>query len=210
MRGGWSAMPISNRGTKAASLALLLVATHVLASDAPVVLSRAEWGARPPASAMIPHTPRRLTIHQTATRANAARSLPEKLRSLQRFSQSNAPLADGRLKVAWADIPYHFYIDVHGDIGEGRAVPFVGDTNTTYHPGGHIGIVLEGNFEDAPPAPQQIEALVGLLVHLARRYDIAPEAIEGHRHYARTLCPGARLNALLPDIRRDVARALRE
>ena len=190
MHGGRSAMPISSRGTKAASLALLLAATHALASDAPVVLSRAEWGARPPVSAMIPHTPVRLTIHHTATRANVGGTLSDKLRSLQRFSQSNAPLADGRLKVAWSDIPYHFYIDVHGAIGEGRAVPFVGDTNTNYDPGGHIGVALEGNFEDAPPAPQQIEALVRLLVHLAKRYNIAPAAIEGHRHYAQTLCPG--------------------
>ncbi len=208
MRDARSAMPTSNRGIRAAGLALILLATLAQASDAPTILKRAEWGARAPISAMQQHTPVRITVHHTATQPNAGRTLSKKLQSLQRFSQSSERLADGRLKVAWADVPYHFYIDATGGIGEGRAVRFVGDTNTRYDPSGHIGIVLEGNFEDAPPAPQQVEALVSLLVNLATTHNISPDVIAGHKHYAQTLCPGKHLAALLPDIRRDVERAL--
>ncbi len=208
MRGARSAMPTSNRGIRALAVALVLLATLAQARDTPLMLTRAEWGARAPTAAMQQHRPMRITIHHTATRAIAGRSLTEKLKSLQRFSQSRQRLADGRLKIAWADIPYHFYIDVAGSIGEGRDVRFVGDTNTRYDPSGHIGIVLEGNFEDTPPTPRQVEALVGLLVSLARKHGISPEAIAGHQHYAQTLCPGRHLAALMPDIRRDIERAL--
>lgn len=201
---------MSNRVIRAAAFALALFAVPARAADAPEILTRAEWGAHAPVKAMQANHPVRLTIHHTATRPHPGKSLTGKLKSLQRFSQSQERLADGRLKPAWADIPYHYYIDANGGIGEGREATFIGDTNTSYDTHGHIGIVLEGNFENAPPAPQQVAALVELLVSLAKRYDIPPQAIEGHRHYAQTLCPGKQLEALLPDIRRDVQRALAE
>jgi hypothetical protein len=185
-----------------------LLALPALAADSPVIVSRAEWGANPPAFEMEANEPVRLTIHHTATTPDPGRSLTEKLKSLQRFSQSEERLADGRLKVAWADIPYHYYIDVNGAIGEAREEKFIGDSNTDYDLHGHIGIVLEGNFEEEPPAPQQVESLVALLVQLAEKYEIDPADIEGHRNYAETACPGKHLIALIPDIRRDVAARL--
>jgi hypothetical protein len=199
---------MSSRATRSGALALALIAASSFAGAAPDILTRAEWGARAPVMEMERNEPARLTIHHTATAPSPGRSLAEKLVSLQRFSQSEERLADGRLKVAWADIPYHFYIDVNGNVGEGREAAFIGDTNTDYDLHGHIGIVLEGNFEEAPPAPVQVEALVGLLASLAEEHGIPPGEIGGHRDYGQTLCPGKHLAALIPDIRRDVARAL--
>jgi hypothetical protein len=200
---------ISRRVPSALLFACLLV-LPALAADSPSILSRAEWGAKSPALAMEANEPVRLTIHHTATTPNAGRSLAEKLTSLQRFSQSEERLADGRLKVAWGDIPYHYYIDLNGAIGEAREEKFIGDSNTDYDLDGHVGIVLEGNFEKEPPTPMQVESLVALLAQLARQHGIDPEAIDTHQHYAQTACPGKHLIALLPDIRSDVAARLAE
>jgi len=177
-------------------------------ADDLAIMNRAAWGAAVPVLAMKRHKPVRLTLHHTATRQNPKTGLKTKLRNLQRFSQSRAKLSDGRTKKRWADIPYHYYIAADGGIGEGREVAFVGDTNTRYDPTGHIGIVLEGNFEREKPTAAQVEATVRLLAYLARRHNIAPERIGGHRDVARTACPGRALEALLPTIRERVADAL--
>jgi N-acetylmuramoyl-L-alanine amidase len=194
-------------------LAVLLLASasrieSAIAGDDLPVLSRAEWGAKPPSMAMAANTPMRLTIHHTATRLDLTKTLAAKLRSLQSFSQSNARLADGRLKRPWADVPYHFYIDATGQIGVGRDVRYVGDTNTDYDVTGHIGIAVEGNFEVETPMPAQVQALEDLLVFLARTYDLPARSVGSHRDYARTACPGAHLLALIPEIKADVARRL--
>jgi hypothetical protein len=201
------ATPISRPARKALLISLLF-ALPAVAADSPTILSRADWGAKPPTLEMEANEPIRLTIHHTATTPNAERSLTEKLTSLQRFSQAEERLSDGRLKVAWADIPYHYYIDLNGAVGEAREAKFIGDSNTEYDLHGHVGIVLEGNFEDEPPTPMQVESLVALLAHLSDIYGIDPEAIDTHQHYAQTACPGKHLIALLPDIRRDVAARL--
>jgi N-acetylmuramoyl-L-alanine amidase len=195
-------MPISNPLTDGAKLALLAVLFVVpaLAADAPPVLTREAWGAKPPAMQMKKQTPVRLTIHHTATMAKPKASLASKLKSLQAFSQATAPLADGRLKKPWADIPYHYYIDVNGAVGEGRQVEFVGDTNTNYDPTGHITIVVEGNFDKETPTKVEIDALVALLVSLAKRYHIDVDKIGVHKEFAQTACPGKNMMALMPEI----------
>lgn len=173
------------------------------------LLTRAEWGAKPPTLAMTAHTPRMITIHHTATTHKPKQSTAAKLKSLQAFSQSNGKLADGRRKKAWADVPYHYYIAANGEVAEGRQVGFAGDTNTEYDPTGHIGIVVEGNFEKEVPTPQQVAALVDLVAMLAERHHIGIAAIGGHRDRASTACPGKNLTALMGDIKADVARRLK-
>jgi N-acetyl-anhydromuramyl-L-alanine amidase AmpD len=203
-----SAMPISKPAVRAALVSAALLFAPALAVGSVSILTRAEWDANAPTLEMQANTPVRLTIHHTATKAQPGKSLTTKLKSLQRFSQASEKLSDGRLKVAWGDIPYHYYIDVSGAVGEGREAKFIGDSNTDYDLNGHLSVVLEGNFEDEPPTPAQIESLVGLLTDLAKRYSISWDAIEGHNHYASTACPGKNLTALLPDIRKDIERAL--
>ena len=82
--------------------------------------------------------------------------------SLQRFSQTASRLDTGKLKPVWFDIPYHFYIAVDGKIADGRSIKFVGDTNTDYNPTGHALVVLEGNFENEEPSPDQLKSLQAL------------------------------------------------
>jgi hypothetical protein len=55
-----------------------------------------------------------------------------------------------------------------------------------------IGICLIGNFDEAPPTGQQVEATRALIAYLADRYQIPPGNIVTHDVVAqtRTACPG--------------------
>lgn len=183
-------------------VAYLLSVNAALALD---IVSRSAWGANPPVFGMLEQTPKRITIHHTGTRQRAEKPITSKLKSLQNFSQSNAKLADGRNKKAWADVPYHFYIDAVGVIAEGRAVGFMGDTNTNYDPMGHISVVLEGNFDIETPSAKQLAALVDLLKFLSAKHAIEHGEIDMHRTFASTICPGQNLADQLSTIIQNVA-----
>ena len=168
---------------------------------APDILERAAWGARAPVLPMKPHTPERITIHHTGVRSNAQRTLEQKLRGLQLFSQREDSLAGGARKPAWPDIPYHYYIDIAGQIAEARDVRFVGDTNTSYDPTGHILVVVEGNFQEEHPTPAQLESLRRTVQWLAAEWRIPAAAIRSHKDYAQTECPGVNLYDKLDALR---------
>jgi hypothetical protein len=189
---------------------LLLLLVGGAAPDAavlarPEVMSRIAWGAKPAKEGMRAHKIERITIHHTAERQRPTLALDKKLRGLQRFSQNDGKLADGRSKPAWPDIPYHFFIDAHGVIGEGRDLAFAGDTNTEYNPQGHALVVLEGNFEEETPTPEQLEAAHALVRWLAATYEVPADKIGGHRDYAVTSCPGKNLYARLDELRAEAS-----
>ncbi len=195
----------------AAAMMTLVLAGCRVRVPAPLVpdgiryLPRAAWGANAPVLPMKAHTPNRITIHHTATRQAPARSLREKMRALQQFSQREDSLADGRRKRQWADIPYHMYVAVDGEVAEGREWRYVGDSNTPYDPTGHYLIVLEGSFDSDTLTVGQRDALDALVVAAAKRWRIAPERIGGHRDYAQTRCPGRNVYAELPRLRARTA-----
>jgi hypothetical protein len=164
-------------------------------------VSRAEWGARPPVLPMQAHTLTRLTIHHTGTNQNFNRTVVDKLRGLQLFSQRDDSLASGRLKPAWPDVPYHFYVGVDGVVGEGRDWRYAGDTNTEYDPSGHLLVVVEGNFQKDTLTTAQRRTLDLIVPALAQRFRIPADRLASHRDYARTECPGANLYAELPRYR---------
>lgn len=194
-----------NRTRRRVSLASVLVIAAALPVSAVEIIPRSEWGAKPPVREMVRHQPRQITIHHTATRQRAERSIGAKLRALQGFSQSEGKLADGRTKKSWADVPYHYYIDNKGRVAAARDVAFVGDTNTAYDPTGHIGIVLEGNFEVETLGPAQRSSLIDLLTHLTAVHGISAADIGVHRHHVGTACPGADVMRHLPAILAEVA-----
>lgn len=171
------------------------------------IVNRAEWGARDPVLPMREHRIERMTIHHTATRQNVERSLADKLRGLQAFSQRDDSLGDGRKKPAWADIPYHYYIAVDGTVGEARSWRYVGDSNTPYDPTGHLLIVVEGNFEDEQLTEGQMRALESLVTTFARRFNVPGERLGAHKDYASTRCPGRNLYAELPRLRALIDRS---
>lgn len=181
-------------------IAFFLTACAALAGGAPVIVSRAEWKAKPPVLEMITQAPSRILIHHTASKKQPGSSLLKKMTNLQHFSQTKQKLADGRTKMPWADIPYHFYIAADGQIAEGRTITAVGDTNTGYDPAGYIQIVVEGNFEIETPSKTQLASLENLLRAMMERYDMKASAISFHQGVAQTACPGKNLIAALPGI----------
>ncbi|CAN5709412.1 hypothetical protein BH23GEM6_BH23GEM6_22910 [soil metagenome] len=126
------------------------------------------------------------------------------MKNLQDFSQCECPLADGRTKAAWADIPYHYFVDQAGAVAEARDPRFAGNTNTAYDSAGHLLIVLEGNFEEEEPTAAQLRTLRRLVPAFAARYGVPSERIDGHKDHAPTACPGKHLYELIPELRARV------
>ncbi|MBK8008606.1 MAG: N-acetylmuramoyl-L-alanine amidase [Rhizobiales bacterium] len=185
--------------------ALLVLGGSAVAQDtnAPRLLDRTAWGAKPPHMGMRPHKPYSIIVHHTAQRQNPKRNPAEKLRGLQALA-IGAKMLDGRILPPWPDLPYHYYIGVDGTIGEGRDVNFAGDTNTKYDTTGHVQVVLEGNFEIDKPTPEQVVALKRVLVWQAARWKVPISKISVHRDHTSTACPGRNMIAILPDILREL------
>lgn len=165
------------------------------------IITREEWGAAEPTLAVHKHIPERITIHHTAVKQNPDRNISEKLKSLQKFSFERSTMSSGKIKEAWADIPYHFYIAVDGSIGEGRQLKYVGESNTPYDPTGHALIVLEGNFENEEVSEAQYQSLQKLVISIAKQYRIPANNISGHKDHATTACPGTKLYSLIPKLK---------
>ena len=172
--------------------------------SSPTIVSRQEWKAKEPQGKVKEHTIRYITIHHTASPQKDGTPIEKKMQSLQNFSQSESRLASGKMKPAWFDVPYHYYIAVDGKIAEGRDIKFVGDTNTDFDPGGHALVVLEGNFETEQPSSEQQKSLQALIAWLSAKYKVPTSEIKAHNDYASTACPGENLKKLLPTLREKV------
>lgn len=147
------------------------------------VVSRGEWGARPPQlERMLPHTVVRLTVHHAGDQAGVTG--PSQFRGWQNWHMSGQ---------GWPDIAYHVLIGVDGTVYEGRNPAYRGDTATSYDTTGHFLVVVEGNFEVEKPTAAQYESLVKVLAWASDRYDVSPSTIAGHGDYAATSCPGRNL-----------------
>lgn len=159
------------------------VATNM---SSPKIISVEEWGGtrivKPDAKT---HTIRLITLHHGGVAFLRDKDPKQYLRNLQTWSRNTR---------MWSDIPYHYLIDLDGNIYEGRDVNFAGDTNTEYDPTGHALIVVLGNFEEIEPNQAQLDAVTNMMVTLAKRFNIAADKIGGHKDYsAQTACPGKSL-----------------
>ena len=166
----------------------------------PVIVWRRQWHAKPVLKTAIRHTIQRITVHHGGVKSNPSRTLEDKLRGLQAWSQRDDKLAGGKDKPAWPDIPYHFYIAIDGRIGEGRPYWFKGDTNTEYDPTGHLLIMVEGDFEQEEPTEAELKSLEAMLRFGLKKFKLGKESIKTHMDYAQTTCPGKALRAPLQAI----------
>jgi hypothetical protein len=152
----------------------------------------------------IPHRITHVTLHHTgsAEPLQPHDDPAEKLRGLQLW---------GARERNWWDVPYHYLLDLDGRVFEGRDWRYIGETNTTYDPGGHFLISMIGNYERQEPSARQLEAIADLMAWALRRFDLPPDRIGGHYHYASTGCPGRHLRKYLEDgtLRRMVEARLR-
>jgi len=132
------------------------------------------------------HVQLRITVHFTDEPKNFTKPLVEKLRILFHYSLT---AIEGTKKKLWGDIPYHFYIDANGKLGECRDPAYIPDSNTAYDRDGHITIVLEGNIKDGI-TPAQKKKMNALILALQDKYLIPIERVGVHKDYAETDCPG--------------------
>jgi len=182
-------------------IAFLLLSCAATSQEVPVIVTRDQWGAKEVGPGAKEHQIVRITIHHTGVKSNANRSLEEKLRGLQAFSQRKDKLSNGKDKPAWPDVPYHYYISIDGRIGEGRPWNLVGDTNTEYDPTGHLLIVVEGEFGIEDPTAKQMDSLREMLDWATEKFHVAPDLVQSHRDYAKTDCPGQSLTRQMPRLR---------
>ena len=152
----------------------------------------------------IPHQITHVTLHHTGSPQPLMRGEDpkEKLRGLQSW---------GARDRNWWDVPYHFLIDLDGKVYEGRDYHFMGETNTTYDPGGHFLISMIGNYERQQPSQAQLNSIADMMAWAISRYDLPLDRIGGHYNYAETGCPGRELRKYLEDgtFKRMVSERLR-
>lgn len=152
------------------------------------LIQRDAWGSTDSVNADLEHTIEYITIHHGGEIFPDDKNTMEYLKNLQTWSRNSKD---------WMDVPYHYIVDRHGKIYEGRPLKYRGDTNTTYDPTGHALIVLLGNFEEQELKDEQIESLKTVTEYLAKQESVPTEKIKTHKDYADTLCPGKKLSAYL-------------
>lgn len=140
----------------------------------------------------IPHTITHVTLHHTgdARTLLASDDPAQRLRNLQAW---------GARERNWWDVPYHFLLDLEGDIYEGRDWHYTGETNTAYNPSGHFLISMIGNYDQQEPSAAQLASIADLMAWAIRENGLTVDAIGGHYHYASTGCPGKYLRPYLED-----------
>lgn len=152
----------------------------------------------------IPHRITHVTLHHTGdSRPLMPGEDPvRRLRGLQSWGATDRN---------WWDVPYHYLLGVDGSIFEGRDWHYMGETNTSYDPGGHFLISAIGNYEVQEATPETLAAIADLMAWAIRKFDLSLDAIGGHYNYAQTGCPGKNLRKYLEDgtLKRMVAQRLK-
>ena len=148
------------------------------------VNSRADWGWQPFERVLPQHSINKITIHHGGEDFAADKDMIQYLRNLQNWSRSEKK---------WIDIPYHFMIDLKGNIYEARPINYPGDTNTDYDVTGHALICVVGNYEIQKLSDESLNSLVRLTAFLKQKYRVETKDIKTHKDYTETLCPGTDL-----------------
>jgi uncharacterized lipoprotein YddW (UPF0748 family) len=138
----------------------------------------------------IPHRINRITLHHTGS---AEPLLPEDY-ALEKIQ---AMLSWSRETRNWWDLPYHFLIDLKGNIYEGRNLRYAGDVNGEYDPRGHLKIAVIGNYNQQKPTDQQVISIRALIDWASKTFDIPSDRIHGQDEWANTAGPGIYIRSLI-------------
>jgi hypothetical protein len=185
----------------------------------PDIVSRTEWGC-PDGQASrwqpVDTDVEFLIVHHSAG-SNTASDWVATVQSIWSFHT---------LTRGWGDIGYNFLIDPDGVIYEGRAGGDSIGAHFSCTNGGTMGVCLIGDFTAQNPSSAALDSLEQLLAWKSDAESIDPlmqayhtqsgltlDRISGHRDGnagdqgcpSGTVCPGAMLYPLLPDIRARVA-----
>ena len=154
------------------------------------MVTRADWGWVPLTDTIPTHEIKYITIHHGGEDFPEDKDVIKYLIGLQSWSRSDKN---------WIDNPYHYMIDLQGNIYEARPIKYPGDTNTDYDVRGHALICVMGNYENQILSKIQFEQLALLTATLADKYGVANDMIKSHKDYTETLCPGKDLYRYLED-----------
>jgi hypothetical protein len=197
------------------------------ASSAPVIVTRAEWGADESLRSGDPSVaPVKVAIvHHTASgNLYAPTDAPALVRGIYAYHTRS---------LHWDDIAYNFLIDRYGTIYEGRyggvSQGVVGAHVLGFNTG-TTGISVIGTFIDEAPPTEAVTSLERLLAWKLAVHGLDPSGtgqltcgatdkyakgatvtfpvIAGHRQANYTECPGDAFYALLPTVRAAVARRM--
>ncbi len=145
------------------------------------VVSHLDWGWKPFENVPPQHSINKITIHHGGEEFPEDKDMYQYLRNLQSWSRSEKK---------WIDIPYHFMIDLKGNIFEARPINIPGDTNTDYDVTGHALICVVGNYEVQKLSEASLKSLIRLTSFLKEKYHVNSKDIKTHKDYTETLCPG--------------------
>lgn len=165
--------------------------------ERPVIITRAEWGARAPDHA----APNEKGFYD-ANNVEGWREYEGDLRDIYRtvvvhhsvLYETDDPttmraIQDQHMDLrGWADVGYHFGVGKTGQVFEGRDLKARG-THVEHFNYGSVGVVFFGDFDAETPYAPQIEQGRRLIEWLALR--LALTHLAGHREFNDfTECPG--------------------
>ncbi|XP_046979544.1 peptidoglycan-recognition protein LB-like isoform X1 [Schistocerca americana] len=168
----------------------LLLATALQLTDiahpdeCPEMVTRAQWGARPPTARETMKTPVPfVVIHHTYKPGFCATTedCKKAMRTMQDMHQ---------FQHKWNDIGYNFVVGGDGKVYEGRGWGIVGAHAPNYN-SRSIGISFIGDYTSNLPTPAMLEAGQQLIrCGVARGQIAADYKLLGHRQVRATECPG--------------------
>lgn len=165
------------------------------------IISRSEWGARPPSSPPVADTAQELYLHHSVGSGTRdwdgdGDTGDDYMRVMQNWHM------DGQ---GWSDIAYNFAIDPDGlEVYEGRGWN-VRPGSQNRHNTHTWSVVIMGDFNRLTPDPALQERIVELVVYGQTQGHLPDVPLLGHRDAPRpgggtTSCPGANLYHVLPTI----------
>ncbi|MGQ0431988.1 MAG: FG-GAP-like repeat-containing protein [Microthrixaceae bacterium] len=189
------------------------------ATAGPAILTREQWGARPPAATPTIASDMRIGVvhHSVTANGYSPSDVPSILRGIQAYHMDVQ---------GWNDIAYNFAVDGFGRTWEARgggiANLVVGGHAAGFNTGS-VGVVMLGDFTSVPPSEASVQAVGNVLGWKFALGGIEPVGtvpftttggtkyssgttvtlprIVGHRDVGSTGCPGQRLFGRLDTIR---------
>jgi len=170
--------------------ALVLTIEGSPACDSLEIITREQWGARPPTSvSYLSGAVNMSFVHYSAGPPCFDQAQCEaRVRGIQNYHMDSN---------GWSDIGYSFLIGEDGRIYEGRGWGVVGAHTLNYNTVAH-GFCIMGDFMDHSPNTPSLEATQNIIecgVELG--YTIRDYELFGHRDGRCTTCPGDYLYAII-------------